>query len=236
MQRAQSRINQATLEKQVGMERTCTVGDQPGEGRLDALLCSCNARSRTPLVGPAQGGDHLARHQERRQKNSGPYSQKRFSALFLRHASQVSVEPQFNACRIFNTHRASFLPVSSCCHIRSTCHPRFFKVRVTNRSRSLLRSSFFSQNARLVAGWDACFGQPCQKQPSTNIARRRSRKTKSGLPNSLRWRRQPVMQCCRRSFASASSVLRFPRARIRDIICERFALRYMSVISRDDAT
>jgi hypothetical protein len=27
------------------MERTHTVGDQPGEGRLDGLLCSRNARS-----------------------------------------------------------------------------------------------------------------------------------------------------------------------------------------------
>ena len=146
--------------------------------------------------------------------------------LFL----QVSVNPQSSTCLILDTHRTSLLPVSSCCHIRSTCHPRVFRVRVTNRSRSLLRSSFFFQNARLVAGWDACFRQPCQKHPSTNIARRCSRKTKSGLPNSLGWRRQPMMRCCRRSFASASSVLRFPRARMRDIICERFTLEYMSAM------
>ena len=40
--------------------------------------------------------------------------------------------------------------------------------------------SFFIQNARLFAGMLECFGQPCQKQPSTKMARRCWRKTKSG--------------------------------------------------------
>lgn len=105
-----------------------------------------------------------------------------------------SVELQSIACLILKIHRDSPLAVNSCCHILITCHPRFFKMRVTNRSRSLLWSSFFFQKARLVAGCDACFGQPCQKHPSTNTARRCTRKTKSGLPNSLSWRRQPMIR------------------------------------------
>lgn len=141
-----------------------------------------------------------------------------------------SVELRPSAILTLKMHRAPPLAVSSCCHIRSTRHLPLFKVRVTNRSRYLFWSSFFSQNARLVTGWDACFGHPCQKQPSTNIARRCSRNTKSGLPNSLGWRRQPLMRYSRRRFTNASSVLRFPFARTRDIICERFALGYMSAI------
>jgi hypothetical protein len=45
------------------------------------------------------------------------------------------------------------------------------------------------------------------------------------------WRRQPVIPFARNSFASASSVSRLPRERMRDITSDRFALVKTSAIS-----
>ena len=50
-------------------ERTSKL--EIGEGRLEGLLCSCNARSRTPLVGHAQWETNLTRPQVRRWESSG---------------------------------------------------------------------------------------------------------------------------------------------------------------------
>ena len=69
-----------------------------------------------------------------------------------------------------------------------------------------------------------CFGQQCQKQPSTKTAIRARRKMKSGLPNTGWCRRQPVTPAARNSWVSASSVSLFPRPRMRDITWERLAL------------
>jgi len=113
---------------------------------------------------------------------------------------------------------------SSCSQIRTTRH--FFRrsSRFTNRSRALLAESFFFQNARLLTGILECLGQPCQKQPSTNTATRKTGKTKSGLPKMDRLRRQPVTRCNRRMWSNANSVSLLPRPRMRDITSERFFL------------
>jgi hypothetical protein len=84
---------------------------------------------------------------------------------------------------IFANSFASSLASSSCPQILITCHPCPSNVLVTSRSRFLFASSFFFQNALLLAGRVPCFGHPCQKQPSTKTATRTDRKTKSGLPN-----------------------------------------------------
>ena len=120
---------------------------------------------------------------------------------------------------------------SSCSHIRRTCQPADFNVLVTSRSRVWFVASLFRQKAALLLGLVACSGQQCQKQPSTKIARRSLRKTKSGLPKTGRLRRQPVMRCARNSFASAISVSLLPRPRMRDITSERFVLVKTSVIA-----
>lgn len=73
--------------------------------------------------------------------------------------------------------------LNSCCQIRTTRHPFVRNVRVTNRSRFLLAASFFRQKAALFFGFVACFGQLCQKQPSTKTASLCRGKMKSGLPN-----------------------------------------------------
>ena len=67
-----------------------------------------------------------------------------------------------------------------CSQIRNTLQPALRNVRVTSASRFLFAESFRCQNARLFFGCVACLGQPCQKQPSTNIAVRDLWKTKSG--------------------------------------------------------
>jgi hypothetical protein len=103
-------------------------------------------------------------------------------------------------------------------------------VRVTKTSRALLRVNLFFQNARLFFGLVSCFGQPCQKQPSTKIASLSFEKMKSGLPKIFLFRRHPVILFRRNSFASAISVSLFPRERMRDITSERFVLVKMSDI------
>src|SRR5258708_5498588 len=78
------------------------------------------------------------------------------------------------------------------------------KVRVTSRSRVMFRENFRRQNAALPFGFVPCFGQPCQKQPSTKIASLSFGKMKSGLPKIFRLRRQPVILFRRNNFASAT--------------------------------
>ena len=43
-------------------------------------------------------------------------------------------------------------------HTRTTRQSDCFKVRVTSRSRALLRASFVSQNTAFVFGFVACLG------------------------------------------------------------------------------
>jgi hypothetical protein len=110
----------------------------------------------------------------------------------------------------------------SCCQNRNVFQPRHRSCFVTRRSRSLLPTSLFCQNARFVFGMDPWSGQPCQKHPSTNIASLEAGKTKSGLPNIPDLRRQPTMPWSRNILIRQSSVARLPRLFTRDIIRERF--------------
>ena len=118
---------------------------------------------------------------------------------------------------------------SSCCQMRSTRHPRLLSVRTTRRSRALLRVSLSAQNASLFRGCVACFGQPCQKHPSTKSASRTFPKAKSGFPNRAAWRRQPTILLRRKIETKASSVALLPRPRTRDMISERFEREKMSM-------
>ena len=90
-------------------------------------------------------------------------------------------------------------------------------MRLTSLSRCLLASSLRFQNGRLFRGRFACFGELCQKHPSTKTASLSLGKTKSGLPNTGAWRRQPVMPWRRNSRIKAYSVSLFPRPRMRAI-------------------
>ena len=126
-----------------------------------------------------------------------------------------------NALRTLARTRAGLR--NSCSQIRITRQPSFRKVRVTSRSRIRFPKSFFVQKSRLLAGVLECFRQPCQKQPSTKTASRCSRNVKSGFPRSDECRRQPQIRCSRSNNMSAISVLLFPRPRIRDMTCDRFA-------------
>ncbi len=74
---------------------------------------------------------------------------------------------EFKAARIFSTHE-SLCFARSCSQIRMMRQPSLCNSRFTRRSRALFTANFFFQNTRLLAGILQCFGQPCQKQPSTN--------------------------------------------------------------------
>ena len=141
-----------------------------------------------------------------------------------------------------------------------TRHPARRNVRFTSRSLVLFPASFFFQKARLFAGLVTCRGQPCQKQPSTNSASRTCLNTKSGRTQKTVGRvtpcapflrspqpardlsesairtseclLHPVIPFARNSFASASSVSRLPRERIRDITSERFRFEKTSAMNR----
>jgi hypothetical protein len=151
--------------------------------------------------------------------------------LPLNLASRV---PRFygaaSACRILGTRRCSFRRDSSCCQTRSTRQPSALSLCVTRRSRPLFRASFTVQNAWLFVGLVACFGHACQKQPSTKTTRRCFGNTKSGLPNSLAFRRQPEILYRRIKDIKANSVALLPRQRTRDMIWERFKTEKTSVI------
>ena len=88
-------------------------------------------------------------------------------------------------------------------------------ARSSNRSRFWLAFRFFSRNSPFVAGIFECFGQKCQKQPSTNTATRSLGNTKSGFPNTGRFLRHPVISSSWNTAINASSVARFPLLRIR---------------------
>jgi hypothetical protein len=125
----------------------------------------------------------------------------------------------------------SFLRLSSCSQIRRTFQPSWRRVRVTRRSRVRLAAIFFRQKAALVRGLMKCRGHPCQKQPSTNTASFRARKTKSGFTVNLALcrppsvfrplivapRRHPTIPCARKIAINRSSVSLLPALRMRDI-------------------
>jgi hypothetical protein len=66
--------------------------------------------------------------------------------------------------------------------ILKTFQPCRRKRRVIRRSRLRLFSILFFQNSTFDVGSDLHLEQPCQKQPSTNIAILRPGQAKSGLP------------------------------------------------------
>jgi hypothetical protein len=109
----------------------------------------------------------------------------------------------------------------SCSQIRSTRQPALLSSRFTFRSRCLFPVSFLAQNSSFCFGHVACFGHPCQKQPSTKTATRSRKKTKSGLPGSDRFRRHPEIPCALKMAISRSSVSLLPVPRIAAITAER---------------
>jgi hypothetical protein len=143
--------------------------------------------------------------------------------------------PTNDPCYALQTKRARrffkrFSSRRSCSHKRITRHRFFRSDRVTERSRTTFRSILACQYARLSAGIRQCFGHPCQKQPSTNIATRNSGNTKSGLPGIRGCRRHPRSPACLNITRSRNSVDLFPTDRTRDMIRERSILVNVSAI------
>jgi hypothetical protein len=130
---------------------------------------------------------------------------------------------QSESCSLRNraTNLCLRLRDKSCCQMRITSHPLRLRVRTTSRSRTLFRSNFSFQKARLFWGKVEWIGQQCQKHPSTKTATLCFTKTKSGLPKILGCRRHPTMRLNRKISARANSVFVLPRLRTRDMIAER---------------
>ena len=126
--------------------------------------------------------------------------------------------------------RGWFLRVSSCSQIRRTRQPARRRVPITRRSRAWLRAILVCQNSALVLGCVAWIGHPCQKHPSTKTMSRSFRKTKSGLPKTAAFRRQPVMPCARNTAINRSSVEPLPEPRTLAMSEERRAFVMMSAM------
>jgi len=114
--------------------------------------------------------------------------------------------------------------------MRRTRQPWVRRSRVVQRSRALLRVILCCQYSRFPWGMRQCQRQPCQKQPSTKMATRWHRKTKSGWPGSGWCLRQPLMRAARRMDTSLSSVSLLPREWIAAMTCERLRFEKTSPI------
>ena len=87
--------------------------------------------------------------------------------------------PFFLIDRISSAMRSAASFASSCSQILMTRQPSSAKRRPVSASRERFASIFSRQNSALLLGQEACSGQPCQKQPSTNTATRAETKTTS---------------------------------------------------------
>lgn len=98
--------------------------------------------------------------------------------------------------------------VLSCSQMCSGSHPAWRSLSSFRRSRATLPSSFVRHQSALFFGKTQCWGQACQKQPSTNTATRGPTRTMSGLPGrSVRWSRYRIPEACRaRRTATSGSV------------------------------
>ena len=118
----------------------------------------------------------------------------------------------------------------ACSQNRSTRQPVWRSRRVVARSLAAFREIFSRQYRRLSRGIRQCHRQPCQKQPSTNTARRCFGKMKSGFPGNGQCLRQPLSPWARRIEASFNSVALLPFDRMAAMVCERFRFEKMSAM------
>lgn len=115
------------------------------------------------------------------------------------------------------THCASDA-LSSCSQNLSTAMPAFERSSLVAMSRSRFRSIFSSQKREFRLGTWPHSRQPCQKHPSTKMARRQLGKYRSGLPAIERSsRHQPLMARPTRAIRNRRSVERLSLPRIAPI-------------------
>ena len=111
---------------------------------------------------------------------------------------------------------------NSCSQNRSTRKPLASSCSIVARSRSRFRSILAAQNDLFVRGTWPQSRQPCQKHPSTKIAKRASGNRKSGLPLSpLGLTFQPRTPRRTKANLSRLSVVLFPRPFTEAIALER---------------
>ena len=139
----------------------------------------------------------------------------------------------FIVSRSFFVVSGRFFFFSSHSHMRITVHPRFWNRSVISLSLWMFRFRFFCQYSAWSAGRVFRQSCPCQKQPSTKMAIRWSRKTKSGCPFTAYVLRQPVIWFSLKSLIIANSVLFVLRLFTERIIWERSSLLNTSLMVID---
>lgn len=112
--------------------------------------------------------------------------------------------------------------------MRMTTQPLFANISVIVLSCSMLCLILFDQKSSLFFGCVLRQLWPCQKQPSTKIATRFLKNTKSGCPFTEYPRRHPFMPCLWKNLIRHISVDLFLFDFILRIIAERFFLSYTS--------
>jgi hypothetical protein len=111
--------------------------------------------------------------------------------------------------------------------VRQPAHRNFLS---TWPSRTLFRAIFASQNSLREPERLLQDEQPCQKQPSTNIAKRFDLKAKSGVPGSVdSLSVQPIIAFRINNARNRHSVDRLPLLRTLDIISERLNFVTLSI-------
>lgn len=108
--------------------------------------------------------------------------------------------------------RSAAVHGSSCSHIRTTVHPASRRRLFVSRSRLRFARIFSAHHCLLVRGARWSLTQPCQKQPSTNTAKRALTKTTSARRRtprsgawSTRYRRPRRLSSPRRASSAAVS-------------------------------
>lgn len=104
---------------------------------------------------------------------------------------------------------------SSCSHTCMAVQPRSFSLESFRRSLSWFSTTFASQNCAFDFGLTRCSGQPCQKHPSTKMAKRIAANTISGRPGRSRrcnLNRRPFRCKARRKSSSGPVSLRLSPA------------------------
>ena len=130
----------------------------------------------------------------------------------------------------FSSRIARFFFFSSHSQILITDQPRLSKRFVIALSCSMFRVLFFFQYSAFSAGLVLRQSWPCQKHPSTKIAIRLSRKTKSGWPLTLYFLLHPVIWLEEKYWISFSSVLLLPEDLTPFIISDLLSFENTSAI------
>jgi hypothetical protein len=159
------------------------------DAKAQSFLDLMAARKNTKIARTAKIFNHEIREPHEISEGEAPRGPQFSAAKKRRDRKETSLWKSFSMCSLcplrlfqvlFNPFQYPLRVLQFTFPNPHTRQPARRKARFTTRSRVLFPASLRRQKARLFAGFVACLGQPCQKQPSTKIAVRDLGKTKSG--------------------------------------------------------